>query len=342
MAVVRSASRSSGLALRPPRAPTSGFASLLLESPPASSTLRRSHRFGGSGRRDRALGPGRVAALVAALLAAFVVATLALPLAARAQPAAVAPAAAPSVTHEGEGIVPAIRRPVVLPPAMCEGTAVVEANMGPRRGFEPFSVAPDIHCGVAPRFMLGITHSARSLSQVDSGSGLCLRGEEAGCPRLYDGAALDALASLAEGDEAIAARLRLVAASFSPAKPSLRLGALVRLRRGPAALLFDPHLALGLANRDRGNRDQLSFPMRAQLQPGARVMVSALSGVRGELATFADAFAIPFGVGVEVSPLPKWDVGFEATFPRLLGPQNTFRQRHLAFYFTYRQSARGW
>lgn len=245
-------------------------------------------------------------------------------------------------TADGTEVLPATRRPLLLAPGLCQASLVVEASFEIRRRFEPTSLAPDLHCGVLPRLVAGVTHSARSLSLLDSGGGLCLRGRETGCPHRYDAVAVDALTPLTDGDAAVAARARLVASSFSPLKPSLRVGALIRLRRGRAALVLDPHLVVGLAHRDRGNRDQLNVPLRGQLQVTTRVAATLLTGVRGELATFGDAFAVPIGAGVEVSPRPAWDIGLEVGFPRLLGPLNTFRYRHLAFYVTYRQSAPGW
>ena len=231
---------------------------------------------------------------------------------------------------------PSIERPLVLDPGHCEAELVLESNESVRRRFEPLSVAPDIHCGVAPRLTVGVTHSARALSLVDSGGGLCLRGEAAGCARVYDSTAIDSLVHLRGGAAAVAARARLVAASYSPFKPSLRLGALVRLRRGRAALLSDPHLVIGLANRDRGNRDQLNLPLRGELLLGSRVMLAFGTGVRGELAVFGDGFAVPISTGVELSTAPAWNLGLEVGFPRLLGPQNTFKERHVTLYVTYR------
>ncbi|HWM88826.1 MAG TPA: hypothetical protein VNO33_23405 [Kofleriaceae bacterium] len=231
---------------------------------------------------------------------------------------------------------PAIQRPIALAPGSCQATLVVESNLAARRLAEPLSLAPDLHCALDPRLTLGVTHSARALSLFDSGGGLCLRGEDGGCPRAYDGTAIDALSPLRAGDAAIAARVRLVASSYDPIKPSLRAGALVRLRRGRVALLMDPHLAVGLANRDRGNRDQLNLPMRGQLQLTERIVVEMHTGVRGELSTFGDTFTVPFATGVQVSPSPAWDIGLEAALPRLLGPQNSFKERHVALYLTYR------
>ena len=237
---------------------------------------------------------------------------------------------------------PAIHRPLSLAPGACQASVAVESNESVRRRFEPISLAPDLHCGVHARLTLGVTHSARSLSRVDSGGGICLGGADRGCDALYGGTALDALSPIRGGydpDVAVAGRARLVLASYSPLRPSLRLGGLIRVRRGAAAMVLDPHVSIGLASRDRGNRDQLNLPIVGQFQLGARAVVSIRSGVRGELATFGDALAIPLGAGVEFSPSPVFDVGIDAGFPRLLGPQNTSKERHVAVHVTFRVDA---
>lgn len=234
---------------------------------------------------------------------------------------------------------PAIHRPLALAPGACQASLVVESNESVRRRFEPISLAPDLHCGAHRRLTLGITHSARAISRVDSGSGLCLGGEGRGCDAVYGGTALDAVSPIRGGydpDVAVAGRARLVLASYSPLRPSVRLGGLIRLRRGAAAMVLDPHLSIGLASRDRGNRDQLNLPIVGQFQLGARAVLSIRSGVRGELATFGDALAIPLAAGVELSPSPVCDVGIDAGFPRLLGPQNTTKERHVALHVTFR------
>lgn len=260
----------------------------------------------------------------------------AVPAATRASPTVLAIAFAFAIAPTAARAQTSIERPLVLEQGRCEAALVLESNESVRRRFEPVSVAPDVHCGVAPRLTVGVTHSARALSLVDSGGGLCLRGDDGGCAHAYDGTAVDSLVHLRGGGAAVAARARLVAASYSPLLPSLRLGALVRLRRGRTALLLDPHLVIGLANRDRGNRDQLNLPVRGQLLLGSRVLLAFGTGVRGELAVLRDAFAVPVAMGVEVSTARAWDFGLEVGFPRLLGPQNTFKERHVTFYVTYR------
>ena len=232
---------------------------------------------------------------------------------------------------------PLTERPLVLAPATCEAALAAEGNLAPRRTGEPTSLAPDLHCAVTPRVTVGVTHSARALSLVDSGDGLCLSSEADGCPRVYDNAAIDALYDLSGPHHAarLAARARLVAKSFEPFKPSVRLGALLRIGRG-ASLLLDPHVSLALAADDLGNRDFVNLPVRAQLDLGHHVDVELFTGVRGELLGFEEKLAIPVGAGATVALGDRVDLSFEAAFPKLFGPQNTFKQRHAALTLTVR------
>ncbi len=234
---------------------------------------------------------------------------------------------------------PLTERPLVQPPGACEAALAAEGNLAPRRAGEPTSLAPDLHCGVTPRATLGVTHSARALSLVDSGDGVCLSSEADGCPRVYDNAALDALYDLAGPHRAVAlaARARLVAKSFDPFKPSVRLGALLRVGHG-AALLLDPHVSLALAADDLGNRDFVNLPVRGQLDLGRYLAVELVTGVRGELVGFDEKLAIPVGAAATVALGDRADLSFEAAFPKLLGPHNTFKQRHAALTLTVRFS----
>jgi hypothetical protein len=236
-----------------------------------------------------------------------------------------------------------VSRPPWLRPGLCEASLVGETSLSPPGGgtelFEPSSLAPDLHCGTPVGLTLGVTHSFRALSLVDSGGGLCLTGEEGGCPRPYDGAALDVRRPMPGGRAVrVALRARLVAKSLEPFKPSARLGALVRVggQGGLLSLLADPHVSLGLANQDQGNRDFVALPLTLQLQLGHRVALELITGVRGELDAFDEKFAVPIAFGVIATPTRDIDIGLEAGWTRLLGPQNTFKQRHAALILTYR------
>ena len=289
-------------------------------------------------------------AAAAAALAAFLA-----PAALGAQPTALSPAAVQPTPAPPSGTPPtlesgwplaATQRPLTLARGLCQVALVGEANLTKRESLHPVSLAPDAACGVSDRLTVGLVTSARSLSRVDSGDGLCLGGTEGDpvhdCQRPVDNAAVDGLYLLRGGDLAVAARARLVFASFGPVKPSVRLGALVRLRRGRAALVLDPAVGIGLGNRDRGNRDTVALPVVGQLQLGPRVLVELETGVRGELAVFGDAYQVPVGAALQVSPSAAWDVGLELGWPELLGPRNTFKERHLSLWLSWRPGRRLW
>jgi hypothetical protein len=231
-----------------------------------------------------------------------------------------------------------VRRPPWLAPGLCEASLVGEANLSPIDLWQPVSLAPDLACGGAGGITLGVTHSARSLSLIDSGNGLCLTGEDGGCQRPYDGGAIDLRAPVPGGHTArVALRARLVAKSLEPFKPSARLGALVRIggAGGRLSLLADPHISIALAAEELGNRDFVALPLTGQLQVG-RLALELITGVRGDLRAWGEVFAIPIAFGVIATPTDSIDVGLEAGWSKLLGPQNTFKQRHAALLLTYR------
>lgn len=247
--------------------------------------------------------------------------------------------AAPPAAAQGAWPLEVVRRPPWLPAGLCEASLVGEANLSAIDLWQPVSLAPDLHCGAGAGLTVGISHSARALSLVDSGGGLCLTGDEDGCPRPYDGGAVELRRAMPGGRAVrVALRARLVARSLEPFKPSARLGALVRIggAAGRLSLLADPHVSFGLANQDQGNRDTVALPITGQLQLGRHVAVELISGVRGEIDEFEEKFAIPIGFGVIATPSPAIDVGLEAGWNKLLGPQNTFKQRHAALVVTYR------
>ena len=252
----------------------------------------------------------------------------------------VALAGGPAAAEEPTALV---RRPPWLAPGLCEASLAGETSWSAAGGgsepWQPLSLAPDLHCGTAAGLTIGVTHSARALSLVDSGGGLCLTGEDGGCPRPYDGGALDLRRPMPGGQWVrVALRARLVARSLEPFKPSARLGALVRIggAGGRLSLLADPHVSLGLANQDQGNRDAVALPLTGQLQLGSRLALELITGVRGELDGFDEKFAVPIAFGLVVTPTAAVDVGLEAGWNKLLGPQNTFKQRHAALFVTYR------
>jgi hypothetical protein len=215
-----------------------------------------------------------------------------------------------------------VGRDVVLPRDGGEAAAALELNLTVRYELEPASVAPDVWYGATDKLTVGIVHSARALGVLRTGGGLCVRDSAHGCPRAYDNVGVDARYALRRGWLAIAARARFAATSFDPFKPSIRPGALIRLHRGRFAIVADPHLQLGLTNRDLGNRDWLRIPLWFAIQPARRIALAVRMGLDGELATFGDTFALPFGLDVTVRISRRIELAALLALPSIGGPQN--------------------
>jgi hypothetical protein len=227
------------------------------------------------------------------------------------------------------------RDDVVLRVGELESALSVEADVSKRAGGEPWSLAPDLSYGLTDALTVGIVHSARALSLVDSGLGLCLSGHD--CRGIYDDATLDSRYRFLERDGFnLAARVRFTSHSFDPWKPSLRVGGLFKWHHGRFAVLTDPQLQLGLANRERGNRDWLRLPLWLEIQPMRHVLVALRTGVEGELATWHDTFLVAGALDLTVRIRPDVDGSLTVGFPALLGPLNDGNERHLGATVTVR------
>jgi hypothetical protein len=222
-----------------------------------------------------------------------------------------------------------IARPLVLGRGELEASLALEVELGIRRAGAPMSLAPDIAVGVHRDVTVGVVHSARGLSQIDAGRGLCWRGTGHGCDRAYDNVALDVRWALWRGAITAAARSRFIVRSFDPWRPRLGLGAVTRWSRGRLAITADPSLSLGLASRDRGNRAALDVPLWLAVQPTGRWAIHLRTGVHGTIATFGDTYEIPAGLGITAAAHREVDIAVEATFQRLLGPLNDVKTRSM-------------
>jgi hypothetical protein len=225
-----------------------------------------------------------------------------------------------------------LRRDAVLAAVSLESTLTV------RQWGEPISFAPDVWVGATDDLTVGIIHSARAHSVVDAGFGMCVSGTAGHCPRAYDNVGLDARYRLRRGRLAAAARVRLALASFEPLKPSVRVGALLRARgRGSRfALVTDPHVQVGLANTDQGNRSWVRVPLWLAVQPLSRWAIALRTGIEGEVDTFDETFAIAVGLDTTVRINRRVDLSALIAFPSLLGPQNQYRSRAISLTLTAR------
>ena len=191
----------------------------------------------------------------------------------------------------------------------------------------PTSLAPDLWWGVTPRLTLGLIHSHASVDQIDAGASFCLRDAELGCDRTYRGSGLDARYLVLDGPVEVAPRLRALVRGTDPFEPAITVGALARWRHGTFAIVGDPYLQLGLANRGAGNRAQLWLPLYGQWSPLCAWTFAVHTGWNSELATIRDGWHIPLALSARVAATSFLDIGVEAGFSTLLGPQNNVKQR---------------
>lgn len=199
---------------------------------------------------------------------------------------------------------------------------VGEVNLRPLFVGDPASLSPDLWLGVTRRLTVGFVHSAASSGLVAAGAGLCVRG----CDDVVQTTAVDVRYAV---DPRIALRGRALVRDFDPAKPAVAIGALVHWQRGRIGVTADPQLRLGLANRDRGNRDALALPVWLSVHVAPRWLAELHTGYVADLAVWSDGFHVPVGVRVAVVATPCVEVAGELAFANAIGPQIDGKDRTL-------------
>lgn len=202
----------------------------------------------------------------------------------------------------------------------------LELTLDNGRAGRPFSIAPDVWYGVTPRLTVGVIHSFAAVGLLDAGGSLCFRAAPGTCDHVYRGSGLDVLWSWIDGALAIAPHARFLVRDIDPWKPAITAGAAVRWTRGRFAISGDPYVRFGLANQGRGNRATVVAPLWLGLSI-ARTSLALHTGWDGELATWRDGWHVPVGLAVTHRLSDVVDLGAEAGFPHLLGPQNNVKIR---------------
>ncbi len=219
-------------------------------------------------------------------------------------------------------------RRLVLDDNQVEIAATLEVDLNTSPFARPTSLAPDLWWGITPRLTVGLIHSHASVDQIAAGASFCVRTAELGCDKAYSGSGADARYLIYDdGAFAIAPRARFLVRDLDPVKPALTAGALLRWRHGRFAIVSDPYLQLGLANREDGNRSQLWLPVYFELAPACAWVLALHTGWNAELITISDNWHIPLALSARVAVVRSLDVALEAGFATLGGPQNNVKQR---------------
>jgi hypothetical protein len=226
--------------------------------------------------------------------------------------------AVPAVAHADPDDV--IARPLVLAPGTVELRLTAEINVQPRDIAHPMSLAPDAWYGLTPRWTIGLIHSDPSVDQIATTSSLCVRESAISpCDRMYRGGGLDVRFDALAGQLALAPRLRVLIRDI---KPAITLGALARWVHGRFAITADPYLRLPLANHALGNRAALFLPLWLSVQPAERWAIARRTGYEGDLVVLRDGGHGPMALDVTARVTSEVDLGLEAGWGSLLGPQH--------------------
>lgn len=217
----------------------------------------------------------------------------------------------------------AVSRGVQAPGGMLALRAFLHVNASKDAFGEPVSLAPDIFYAVTDNLQLGILHNGPMGWQTRPGFGLCLTGQDHGCPRVYDNVGLDLMYGLAFGEVRFSVHSSLYVFRFSdPSAVMWTFGFVGKVHLGDVvALFFDPQVGVALNDRDGLNKDRLFLPVELQFQAGARVSLKLLSGVTGQLSNLGDTYEVPVGVGIVANLTTAFDLGLRFSFDNLLGQQ---------------------
>lgn len=208
---------------------------------------------------------------------------------------------------------------------MLSARVLLDVNLSADNVSEPISLAPDIYYSITDTLQIGILHQGPLGWQTPPGPGLCLTGQDHGCPAVYDNIGFDVMYGLAFGQVHFSTRTTLFINSFDPTAMSLALGAVGKINlAGAVGLLIEPKVAIALLDRDLSDvahDDVLYVPFELQFQVGASTTLRALSGLSGSLSAFGDTYQIPLGVGLVRNLNRHFDLGLRFSFDNLLGHQ---------------------
>jgi hypothetical protein len=224
----------------------------------------------------------------------------------------------PPVTRAPDGQY-AVMRGVQGPAGMLSARILLDINLSADLAGKPISLAPDLYYSATDKLQFGLLHEGPMGWQARPGVGLCLTGEDNGCPEVYDNVGFDLMYGVAFGEFHMSTHTSLFLNQFDPLAMSLALGAAAKLHLSPSfALLLDPKIAIELTERDTID-DAIYIPVELELQAGASTTLKLLTGISGGLSAFGDTYEVPLGFGLLQNLNRHFDVGLRFSFDNLLG-----------------------
>jgi hypothetical protein len=226
----------------------------------------------------------------------------------------------PPVTDAPAGQYASMRG-VQGPAGMFSARLLLNINLSDGAVGEPISIAPDLHYSVTDKLQLGLTHTGPMGWQGRPGAGLCLTGEDSGCPEVYDNVGFDLMYGMVFGETHLSAHGTAFINTFDPMSLGVAIGLAGKAHfSDKVALFFDPKIMLEVADRDLYD-DALFVPLELGFQAGAKTQVKLLTGILGALSEFGDTYQVPVGLGIVQNLNKHFDLGARFSFDNLLGNQ---------------------
>ena len=236
----------------------------------------------------------------------------------------------------------AAQRGMQSPAGMLSARILLDLNLSANHAGEPIAISPDIYYGVTDRFQIGIRHQTELGWQVPASAGpaICFNGSGALCPHLYNNVGFDAMYGLLAGKLDLSLDTTLFFDSIDPFYASIALGVTGKAHLARSvALLFDPKLAIEVADRDKHD-DAFYMPIELELQVARGTTLRLLSAFYVQVSNFSDTYRIPLGIGVTQNINQHFDLGLRFSFDNLLGNQPMMvgraDERSLALLFNVR------
>lgn len=226
-----------------------------------------------------------------------------------------------------------VDQPLTLPGGMLEigVPVVIDVSDGGVIGGPDWSIPVYLDYGLTDSVQLGVFHS----------TGLCLAGDENGCPEVYDdiGARLRLGLWRSAPTAQLALDVGVLAQDFDDVRTSGFVGLNYKRTTGNFALQVGAQLLSALNDRDELSfTEVLSGLALAQLQIFEGFAAYGFVGVDAPLneddilGVEETGVSAPVGVGAEVAPLRNAAFGAELAFPNLIGEDATADVRSLTVY----------
>lgn len=210
-----------------------------------------------------------------------------------------------------------------------------EMNLTKDNAFKPVSIAPDVSIGVTDKLTFAIEHSQFALTgfRGGAGSGLCITGEDKGCPSVWRQGGAELIYSVAKGPTAIAINGGVIIKDSRPGTSSrydtiAKIGAKFKFTAGAFSVTALPSLWIGATNRSttgmdgkstKLNKDQLWIPVVGWVKPVPSLQLGIGSGIKGALSKFADVYTIPVGALAQLAINKHIQLGASFIFGQIAG-----------------------